>query len=567
MQHCRAWLAVSAHRYLIAILAIATVLYTMAFTWAVPRVYSPETTSPWAVDTVAPVPPLTEAYHRFTRRGTDPVVYPLFHHMVLAGAYAPYVGYQYLTGNLQNPTSEFPYGVSRPVEFFRDLTLVANTVSLLMAFGIVVSVFAITRTLFSSRAALWSAALAAFLPPMAYYAKTSNLDIPYLFWTLLAVWQYLRCHRRQNLGDYATLGVLAALAVATKDQAYGFFLPIPLLLAWTLACHAGNGIVSPQGFVRALVRPPMLVAGVAATLTFALANNLVFGGWDGFLRHLDFARTFFHEHLLAADPERLGYRAQFRLAGDSLLLLLQMFGYASLALCVGGAALAWRQRHWLSLSLLLMSVTYYATVPALAGVSVSRYLLGPALLLTPFGGAFVDYLVSHRRVVARTALATAFLCITWQIALSLHLNMTLLLDSRYRMEQWVRANIPRGSAIESQVQLRYLPAISDQYTINVVGNSYDVITYDVIPSQLTPGALATRNPAYILVMLGLGVTGDPAQVTHPTARDYFDALLCERLGYLVLARFTTPTLLPYRQVTAGTLPTSILLARRDLVDR
>lgn len=555
------WLAQKYHRYLLAALVIACVNTATAFTWAVPRVISPDTASSWAVDTIAPVPPLTEAYHRFTRAGTDTVIYPLFHYVVLAVVYAPYVATQYLAGGLRDPTAVFPYGVADPAGFFRDLALLAQMVSLAMALGIVVTLFAITKDVFTPRAAAWTALFAALLAPLAYYGKTSNLDVPYLFWTLLAVWQYLRVVREQRLRNYVAFGACVALAVATKDQAYGFFVLAPFTLAVARARHREPNRVGWQSVAAALVSPPILLAGATILVVFALANNLLFGGWEGFWRHIDFMQRFLDENLLARDPQRRSLGAQVVRLGESLVLLGQMFGWVTLFLCFAGIVLSARRRQWLALSLLLFPLAYYGAVLTVAGVVVSRYLLGPALLLLPFAGALLDRLLEGARAARLMAVGFAAAALTWQLLLSVNLNLTLINDSRYRLEEWVRRNVPPGATIETQIQQRYLPRLADTYRLAVVGNSMNVITYDVIPAELTAEALRQRNPDYILVLKDIGITGDPERIRHPAVRDYYDKLLTGKLGYHVAVRFATPTLLSYRQITAGTQPTAILLAR------
>ena len=58
----------------------------------------------------------------------------------------------------------------------------------------------------------------------AYYAHTSNLDVPYLFWGCLAVLSLVRAVARREPRRLRAFAALAALAVGTKDQAYAMFL-------------------------------------------------------------------------------------------------------------------------------------------------------------------------------------------------------------------------------------------------------------------------------------------------------------------------------------------------------
>lgn len=548
---------------LLLVLLVATVNFSAAIGWGLPLAASPQTVAPWPVDTIAPVQPLAEAFNKFTRDGSEWVVYPLFHYIVLDAAYAPFVALEYLRGNLQNPSSSFPYGAVDPRSFFNGLTLLARFVSLAMALGILLTIHAITRELFSRAAALWSTLAAALLAPLAYYATTSNLDVPYLFWVMLAVWQYVLVVKRQQLISYIAFGVCGALAVATKDQAYGFFVLLPLAMAYALAHHRANGSVTLKKFVMALFSKPILVTALTVIVVFSLANNLLFGGFEGFLRHIHFASTFYAENIQTGKLNVPVATLQLALLERSVALLTNMLGPGSLLLCIGGVVYAFIQRNWLAASLLLFIAGYYAATLGVANVVLTRYLLGPALLLTPFLGALLANAFERRRTaaVAVAASIVAVCSFVWQAALSVNLNYTLLNDSRYAMESWLRTNIAAGSSVESQVQPRYLPHIADSYEVTTAANAFSAIDYELLANELTAEGLGNRNPDYVLVLKGVHLTGDPDKQDNPALHKYYADLLDGRLGYEVIARFETPRYLPLRQITAGIQPESILLGR------
>ncbi len=524
--------------------------------WGLPDGATAETSSPWAVDSIAPLGPLNEAYHRFSREGIDDVVYPLFHYVVLAGAFAPYVGLSLVTGRLQNPSSEFPFGAIEP-SFFAHLTLLASLVSALMAAGCVLGVYLIARELFDLRTAIWSALLAVLVPPLAYYGATSNLDVPYLFWTLLAFWQLIRAARHQRVASYAMCAVCASLAVATKDQAAGFFVLFPLLVPWLIYLDLRSR--DPRSTLLTVLRDRRLwIAALVALVTFALASNLLFG-LEGFQRHLQFADEFYAANI-AADARGVLAR-QPGLIAHSGALVVQMVGVPLLLLAAAGAWIAFRKRQWLALLPVLCAVGYYVSMIA-PSVSHSRYLLGVVLLLVPLAGsACVAALAASRGTWRAIGLSVAAAAVLWQSVLLIHLHLTLARDSRYAMEHWVRASVPAGATIESSTQARYLPRLADTYRYVVVGNSFSATRYNLLESDLTLEALHARTPDYVLVLADSWLSGDPKRVEEPGIRAYYDALLKGAAGYEVVARFETPTWLPYRQITAGTQPTCVLLRR------
>jgi 4-amino-4-deoxy-L-arabinose transferase-like glycosyltransferase len=549
--------ALRAERALLVILAAFVALAVVTVGWGLPDGATQLSTGLWAIDTIGPVEPLSEAYYRFTREGTENVIYPLFHYLVLAGAYAPYVVLAWLTGGLSHPSGEFPYGAAEPAAFFRALAIIGNLVSLAMAIGIVLIVFDLTRRFFDARAARWAAAFSALLAPLVYYAGTSNLDVPYLFWTLLAIRALLRGAQDGRLRHFVGCGVAAGLAVATKDQAVGFFVLWPLVVPVLVARLRRQA--HPEGAGQALLDRRTLAAGVAVVATYALANNLVFGGWHGWLRHLEFLSAFRATNVhLGAAPTVTG---QVRLLEQTAIQVLWMMGPLTLLLCIVGLWHSVRERRWLPLLLPVFALSYYVTI-VMPTMAHSRYLLGIALLLMPFAGHALSMSLGQPARKARAMLAIGIAALLTQAGLCLHLANALFNDSRYAMERWVRANVAEGSIIESQTQPRYLPRISDRFSYATVANSFNAVSYDLLGGELTASALKSRSPEYVMILTSSGLSGDPLRTTEPRLQQYFRDLMSGALGYDVVARFETPTYLPFRQITAGTQPTTTLLRRR-----
>src|SRR5262249_50656244 len=113
-------------------------------------------------------------------------------------------------------------------------------------------------------AGVGAAALVALTPTFVYYAKMGNLDVPYLFWFALSLLFFLRAWRRARVVDVVLFALAAALAVATKDQAFALYVLTVPALAWRVR------------------RPPLLalLAGVGLA-AFAVLGGVVFnpGGW------------------------------------------------------------------------------------------------------------------------------------------------------------------------------------------------------------------------------------------------------------------------------------------------
>ena len=78
-----------------------------------------------------------------------------------------------------------------------DARMTAGRVlSLAMSLGVLIVVYRCGRELGDPLAGVLAAALLAFSVPFVYYAKTANLDVPYLFWFALSLLFFLRALRR-----------------------------------------------------------------------------------------------------------------------------------------------------------------------------------------------------------------------------------------------------------------------------------------------------------------------------------------------------------------------------------
>ena len=84
------------------------------------------------------------------------------------------------------------------------------------------------------RSGVWAAAACASSSIFTYYAQTTNLEVPYLFWSTLALEALVRALSRRDLRSAPARPASSPMAVATKDQAYAVFLAgLPLAaLTW-----------------------------------------------------------------------------------------------------------------------------------------------------------------------------------------------------------------------------------------------------------------------------------------------------------------------------------------------
>ena len=222
----------------------------------------------WASDEILPSHVLEAIESRFSGGWSGP--YPPVQYYVLSLAYLPFL----VAGWVLDGAIAWPFH------------LLNRVVSLLMAAAVLLAWYQTGRTLGGRMAGLAAAALTAVLLPFVYYAKLANLDIPYLFWFSWAMMFYARIISTGDVGAYAWFAGTGALAIASKDQAFGFFVAPAvhvaviryrrLLLDGALTIRAWRDAVVPR-------------AALVGIVTLVVAYNLPLN-WSGFVDHVEVIR-------------------------------------------------------------------------------------------------------------------------------------------------------------------------------------------------------------------------------------------------------------------------------------
>ena len=125
----------------------------------------------------------------------------------------------------------------------------------------------------------WRAAARACSPPaparlnfgLTYYGQVSNLDVPYLFWGLLALLWCMRAVVEQAPRRFWLAALFAAAAVATKDQAYALFLLSLPAVSAAVVCARTAGRAPMRG--RSLSLAAGRGRGAAAACCWWMARS------------------------------------------------------------------------------------------------------------------------------------------------------------------------------------------------------------------------------------------------------------------------------------------------------
>jgi hypothetical protein len=402
------------------------------------------------------------------------------------------------------------------------LVLVSRVVSVAMAAGLVTAVCISGTRAFGRRAGLLTAATVALTVPFLYYAKTANVDVPYLFWWALSMVFYLRLLETGRMTDYLLFAATATLSICTKDQAYGLYVLAPFVIVeqvWRVNRTAGT----PRAFLRALVDRRILAAAVVSGVLFALCQNLLFNR-AGFMDHVRFitgpgsATYRVYEATLPGRLELL--RVTIRLIEVSMGWPLFVAGAIGLLL----AAATPSQRR-MAVWLLLPAVSSYVTFINVILYNYDRFVLPMCFTLAIFAGLAFDRLLSSRSRVRAWGAAAVAGVFAYTLLYAGTVDVLMIEDSRYDVERWMRAHVRPNDLVGVSGLREYLPRI-DTFHVEEIA---------------TVAELRQEHPEYVLL------NADYARAVPPDTKwgQMIAGLAQNTAGYRLVGRYRTASPWPW----------------------
>jgi hypothetical protein len=396
------------------------------------------------------------------------------------------------------------------------MVLVNRLVSVAAGVGIVAATAAAGQHAFGRRQGLWAAGIMALTTPFLYYAKTANVDVPYLFWFALSLVYYVRVLKGGPLRDYVLFAVFATCSVCTKDQAYGLFalMPIPIVLEiWqTNRRERRSGAL-----LRAVFDRRIWFAAATSAVLFAAIQNVLFD-WDGFVSHVRFITGSGSVPFRVFEPTFSGRWQLFLLTLD---LIQQALGWPFAIVVLTGlvVAIAGEDTRRTAFWLLVPIVSYYLTFINVIVYNYDRFMLPVCLVLALFGGLALQALAEPRewRAWRIAAIAAVF---GYTLLYAGAVDYLMIRDSRYEVDRWLKARIGPGQVVGFTGQREYNPTLGGLNHVD-------------IPDMAT---LERTHPAYMLFNADYGraLPRDSdwgkmiQQLEHGTA------------GYTLVARFREP---------------------------
>lgn len=455
------------------------------------------------------------------------------------------------------------------VPYMTAIAFVARAVAVVMSAGIVLAMAKIGEEIAGRRAGFLVAAVAGVNTVMTYYAHTSCLDVPALFWGSFALLALVRAVARQEPRRARTFAVLAALSLGSKDQeAALFLLTAPLTLGvwmwldpWVRAHR------------RTVLREAAIACGIAVGM-FLVVDGVILNP-TGFRARLHF--------LLGSASQDFAYYSKDTLG--RLLVIRDSFArfdryyplvFAPLAL-VGLLRLRWisdRSRRLAALVPLFAAISFTLMFNCSARRTEDRFVLPQMTLWSVYMGLGLEWALfapgpRWRKAALSLAAAAAF---SWAIFRCAAVDANLVLDPRYDTEAWLEAHVADGDTVEVHGLNVYLPRLPSR-TRDVRVGPEPVKGRNPIPGLIEEqdlyGNIAARAPRWIVVsegfagryLLDTSAAGNEGRVFAETqlengadvdATSFFRRLVRGELGYrMVHASTWTSTFWPEVDIHAA----------------
>jgi len=337
------------------------------------------------------------------------------------------------------------------VPYMTATALVARFVSLAMSLGVVIFAARIAEEIRRGApdARLAGTCTAAFVGlnvSLTYYAHTSNLDVPYMFWTMAAFALLARALARGEPRRLRRAFAFAVLAVGSKDQAYAVFLvSVPVLV--------GLAAVRDRRFLR-----EGLIALGAATLLLLVVDGVVVNP-SGFR-----ARVAFLTGRASQD-----YAEYTKDVAGRVRILVDLAKKAGLQYpilvtpLVGlGLAVAVASRRRLVAYLpLLAALSFTLAFNFTARRTDPRFFLPQGVMLGIYGGLGLAALVRLPGRLRFAGYAAGCAALARGLFACISVDVNMLRDPRYDAEAWLRAHVRPGDTIETYGLNVYLPRMAD----------------------------------------------------------------------------------------------------------
>jgi hypothetical protein len=386
----------------------------------------------WQADAIDPESVRTAVLRGFGDGWYDK--YPPLHYYLLGALYLPTIaadGLGWLTVH------------SEPVQL--AMTLTGRLLTVVMALATTLAVAIVAARLTDDRHAWPAALLCGSFLPFAFYAKTTNVDLPFVCWFawslvfLVTLAGGTKVSPSTNVREAVFLGITAGAAVGTKDQAYGLYILPALLLLWR--------------FGRSLAGWKVLASGaLAATVTLLLIYNVLLNP-NGLPLHLEFIQGPASTGYRMFEPSAAGQRDLLKSSAGQLLFAIGSAGALLILASIGSRH--YSRSRFAFLVLAASIISYYLGFIAYAGYVYDRFLLPVTSVLAVFAS------IGARRLLdsGRARQIAGIVLLGWAAARAAATDVLLVRDSRVTAERWLAAHVKKNEVVAAVNQYGYIPRV------------------------------------------------------------------------------------------------------------
>ena len=393
------------------------------------------------------------------------------------------------------------------------------------------------------------ALIAATTAGFIVYSHFLTVDIPVMFWMLVAFTFSHQILFDRKLSSYLLAGFFTGIAAATKYNgvAIGFSIAAAHILSYRI--ESWNAIPWKEIFLN-----KNLIAGLLMVLV-----GFIIGNPFAILDYPAFSSGFLYNYMVAPVYEgQTGY-SFIRFFGRMVeiigmpffLLSVIAFLFALSALLFGRGEWKKRATTILCLSVLIPYYIQFSMFPRLE----TRFVLPIIPLWMLVSGLLWEKL--HLYKVAFGLIGVSL--IGYNLICSLYVGRRILDDPRLRAETWVKQNMPVGSTVEKDIYSptwMYMPEVQAKITVMpfvtgrerlfelrfpnnefINGTAEDHLIAEKMIAWFSEAELTARKPDYVVVnslyyqrFIQPGIRRD----LYPSMYAYFSSLLSEQLPYHIV---------------------------------
>lgn len=549
----------------------------------------------WSTDALKPVTPLAASYRMFQsgwNSGWFYFKYPPGHSLLLAAVYSPYLLWLWATGQIGMPKVDYPYGFADPEQSLFVLAMLGRGIGALMMTGATMLWYATCREVLGPRGGWLAGWFFATLFPIVFYAHTTNVEAPLIFWTMLAFYGAARVYvRSEDRLGMVLLGAASAMALSTKEQALGILIWLPLII---LVRHIrrqhieGKSFHLPAGTWTGL----MVAAGLFVFMNVIFFNPSGFWHRVQFLTHSlpdDLRKQYvpYYFPIIFEMPKNFDIElAQLHRATE---IVAASMGWPLLLVAFLGCLV--RGWHSMALFFIVPAVGYYFISGRSFFILTARYLLPLTVLATGLVAIGLEWafgLTQRRKAARAIAGCTIAALVIYAGMRGVDAARLLVHDPRYAAEGWLQSNVPEGATIEIYQQRTYLPRFPSGVRVSEVPFEERSITQFVarrpdfiVVSSAGMGNVTTKYPrdwqqnyedADEKMTLVQTASPKARVLEHKANRLFLDALATGCLGYAVAHRFqdrplvaepVIPSLAPTIEIYRHSVPAPVPADQSD----